>query len=63
MNDSYEALENRLLEVTRELLNSRSEVKALRRALKSHGEILELNARLVLENQELRINQELSQEL
>ena len=41
----------------------KKEVAALRRALKSHGEIIEKYAALVLENQELKCKLELSQEL
>ena len=39
------------------------EVAALRRALKSHGELIEKYAALVLEIQELKCKLELSQEL
>lgn len=49
--------------LTNKIVELQKEVDALRRALKFQEEIVELNAKLVLENQKLRINQELSQEL
>lgn len=60
MNETKDYLSK---ELTNKIFELEKEVAALRRALKSHGEIVELNAKLVLENQELKIKNELSQEL